>query len=281
MLKLFSRAVGGGGGGGGGVVQQGARDATAQEWLVKFLTPQQVTFPSPQQVTLPNVEVAPNGVMTNALPIAGADATFPATARVPTVRNIAGINQLSAYVENVVTTQERRRGNILNVFGAARVDAAGATAAQTLLSLFNPTTTGKDAFLLGVYVSSYSVAASAVTVSLRLARIWDASGGLLLTSALISKWDSQFIGDPFCEVRINNPTISVASDVVAFPPNQNITAAGTTATQIHQFLPMLFAPYGLERDFRLRPGEGVALYFAAGQDTDQRWNATVVWAESV
>lgn len=147
-------------------------------------------------------------------------------------------------------------------------DAPGVVGANTFLSVFNPVSSGKIHIALNSIVTTYAAAVTTVTQSMRISRITAASGGTLIAASAVNRFVSAH-GNPSCEVRINNPTVTaLANPLTVYPPviSTGVGSAGQTVP----------APPGAS--FVIAPGEGVAFSTDAG-DVDQIWNVTYAWAE--
>lgn len=171
--------------------------------------------------------------------------------------------------------QYQRPSSWLGVYFMTWINAGNTAATYNYLSLFNPAASGRNLVLLGVYVEGLSVAAAITLNHLRLFRTTAASVGTLITASTLGKFRTADASS-VAEVRHTNPTVTTASatEVIAFVPNQSITAAGATAVSQRQFVPN--PGWG---EFLLAPGEGLALRQLVAGDADQQFMMTLVWAE--
>lgn len=160
--------------------------------------------------------------------------------------------------------------NWSGVYSFSLVDQAGVAAANNFLCLFNLAGSNDTIVVLSAWVSSYSVAAAITKNSIRMTRVSTCTVGTLQGAAAVNKY---IVGYPNAtsEVRTGNPTVTAAAEVIAWPPNMVITAAGTTAAGLWDWTPT-------ER-MELRPGEGVVFRQTIAGDVDQTYNIRIAWAE--
>lgn len=150
------------------------------------------------------------------------------------------------------------------------VDALGAAGTTTYLSVFNPPSSGRVMGSLLTDYQCYSTALTDTAASLTIWRISAASGGTLLSSSYVNRFDTLH-PDPVCEVRTGNPAITV------------------TGAPLRGFAPAITGPLGgvvssatvppMGTSFLCRPGEGLAFRTGDG-DSHVRWNITYVWSEA-
>lgn len=293
-MQLFNPRIASGG---GGVVQQGARDASAQEWDVRFLTAQPVSLnaegieggllPSTavliaaQDVAtgflryIRSTNVEPPGAIDRGLVVrvAGRGQQLMA-ASIPVVISsdqsaipTTGGGGASPYSQTLPTGWE-------GVYSFSLRDAAGVAAANRFLSVFNPAASGKQMLLLLAKVESYSVAIAATKNSLRLARITAASVGTLQAASAINKFKTSYVATSF-EFRTANPTVTVAAEIDAFGPNENITAVSSNAISRRVLEPKEFG-WG---EFLFAPGEGFVFDQTIAGDVDQTYDIMAIVAQ--
>lgn len=147
----------------------------------------------------------------------------------------------------------------------------GVAAANNYITLFNPSSSTRTAILSGIFVSYSLTIGVSITTPLRGWRISAHSGGTSVDTSgsanNVAKVQSIY-PDPLCEIRKDNPTVTLGAPLFnSPPPTQKDT----------NFVHEISLPSGL-LPFTLRPGEGFALR-TESSITDARWNLTIVWAE--
>lgn len=157
------------------------------------------------------------------------------------------------------------------VYSFVLVDVAGVAAAQNFLCVMNQAGSGDTLELQAVWVHAYSVAVSATKNSIRLTRVTTCTVGTLQAAAAINKFRSAF-ANATAEVRTGNPTVTAGAEVIAWAPNENVTAAGTTAAG-------QAAEWNPSQSFVLLPGEGVVLRQTIAGTTAQTYVLRIAWAE--
>lgn len=147
-------------------------------------------------------------------------------------------------------------------------DQPATVAAKNFLSLFNPSGSGRSLIVLGVTVADYSVNSVTAATSMEVWRTTAASGGTQITGPNVNRFLTA-APDPLAEVRINNPTVTLAGAdaLIGFPPS-----LGSGAQSPNTVSPTPGA------SFVILPGQGVVFVQNAG-DVDERWNLQIVWAE--
>lgn len=139
------------------------------------------------------------------------------------------------------------------------------------LGLTNPTGSGRQILLSGVFVSSVAANATAVTAPLRGFFASNVSGGTLEPSSGIGKVRSS-MPTPVGQIRTEGLTATLAAPWFNSPP---ILATGAAAPGfIHQIPTTVQAG-----SITLLPGESTVLRTADG-DVDQLWNLSIAWVEA-
>lgn len=158
----------------------------------------------------------------------------------------------------------------LPIYQHALADVPGLVGVNNLLAVYNPVGSGRVQIALQLNVSSYSIGATAVAVSLLAYRITAApTGGTLIDAANVTRFNTLH-PDPVSVVRVGNPTATpVGNLLVGVPP---IISVGTG-----QSASATFAPPG-GASFLSLPGQGLLFRVESG-DIDQRWNIDYVWGE--
>lgn len=155
------------------------------------------------------------------------------------------------------------------VYIATFADVSGVVAANTFLSVFNPSDSGVRHVAQSLRIANYATGAVAVAVSMLSFRVTAASGGTLMTTSDVNRFDTA-MPDPKAEVRSGNPTVTKLNQPFTFKSPILSTGVGNTNAAD------LRTPTG---DLLLiRPGEGMCLSTSAG-DLAQRWSFDYVWAE--
>lgn len=150
------------------------------------------------------------------------------------------------------------------------IDAPGVVAANNFISLFNPVDSGKNYMLLAIHVNNYATGASGSTASLAKYRISSATGGTLVASNKISRYDTLSILST-AQVRTGNPTVTTTTGTPGTPIAPPIsTGAGTNVETI------IHTPAGTM--YLIHPGEGVAFSTASG-NVNQIWDIHLIWCE--
>lgn len=195
---------------------------------------------------------------------------------VGTVLNLFGTNPISSGANdfpsrsaNAVPVRDVREP-FTGIYSFTLVDQAGVAAANNFLCLFNPSGSNDTLVVLSAFVNQYSVAAAATKNSLRATRVTTCTVGTLQAAAAINKYSTSF-ANASAEVRTGNPTVTAAAEILAWPPNEAITAAGTTAAGFWDWTPV-------ER-FTLVPGEGIVFRQTIAGDVDQTYNIRIAWGE--
>lgn len=148
-------------------------------------------------------------------------------------------------------------------------DLSGVVAANTFLSVFNPTTSGVLHVGQSIRIASYSTGATAVAVSMLANRVTAASGGTQLAAANVNRFTT-VMPNPKAEVRTGNPTVTTFATPFTFKTMTLSTGVANTATQ------ELRSPTG---DLvEILPGEGFCLSTSAGS-VNQSWSFDYIWAE--
>jgi len=156
------------------------------------------------------------------------------------------------------------------VYSFTLVDAAGVAAANNFVCLFNLAGSNDTLIVISGWVNQYSVAIAATKNSIRLTRVTTCTVGTLQAAAAVNKYSSAY-PNATSEIRTANPTVTAAAEIIAWPPNENITAAGTTAAGFNDWTPV-------ER-FVLAPGEGVVFRQTIAGAVAQTYNIRIAWAE--
>lgn len=170
-----------------------------------------------------------------------------------------------------IQVTEVKSPTIGGVYSFLLNDATGVVAANNYVSLFNPVGSGKNIITFSTSVSSYITGGGSTSKnSMIVSRITTATVGTLQAASAINKFSTSF-ANPVAEVRTGNPTVTLGAQVLAFPPpvtndtaivSERVVGSGATGPIV------------------LAPGEGVVFGTAAG-DTDQNWNISFAWGESV
>ncbi len=161
--------------------------------------------------------------------------------------------------------------NWAGIYSFATVDTSGVAAANfNYVTLFNPTGNSRNLILVESTVIRYSIAASTIPSNLRMERITAVSGGIVISSSTINKYDTTSPVES-ADVRTSNPSIIEGARVATFGNNQ-ITGGGNTTNGFRQ----TFTPKAI---FILRPGEGVAIGQDRSGDTVVQNNFEIIWAE--
>lgn len=149
------------------------------------------------------------------------------------------------------------------------IDAPGVVAANTFLSIFNPSSSGKTISFFSVAPDSYASGASSTATSLVVNRITAASGGTQITAANINKLIT-IETNSIAEVRTGNPTTTVAGLPLYSWPPPLATGVGASSSAYSAVPP--------GQGFFCLPGQGIAFSTSAG-NTNQVWSIKVTWAE--
>jgi len=150
-------------------------------------------------------------------------------------------------------------------------EVAGTVAAQNLLSVFNPSGSGKTMVFYQFVAYPYAGAAATATNSVNVFRTTAASGGSLRAAADINKFITTQ-PNSIAEVRTGNPTTTNGNvPIISIPPA--LTSAGSGISGTNTLVP----PTGAA--FVCLPGEGVVVRVAAG-DVDQLFDLGFTWSES-
>lgn len=149
-------------------------------------------------------------------------------------------------------------------------EIAGVVAANNFIALTNPTGSSKVIFIAGVFISSTTVGAVAVTAPLRGYLATGVSGGTLDPVNTIAKIRST-MPDPVAQIRTDNPAATLGA---AWFNSPSLQATGaSTSSFIHQ-VPATIAAGTLT----LLPGESTVIRTESG-DVDTRWNISIAWSE--
>lgn len=155
------------------------------------------------------------------------------------------------------------------VFVASIIDTPGvAGAANNFLSVFNPVGSGKLFVFPQVQIQAYSVGANSTDRSLNLYRTSAASGGTTITPNAFNPVPPGPAS--VAQVRISNPTVTVVGDAfggTAPAVSAGLGSAANVATSAAQGNGVI-----------CYPGSGLVFRSLDG-DVDQRWNASMFWAE--
>lgn len=150
-------------------------------------------------------------------------------------------------------------------------EVPGVLAANNYISLFNPSSSTKVAVLSGLFVSYALPIGASISTPLRGWRTTAHSGGtsvdMSAAAGNVAKVQTIY-PDPLCEIRIDNPTVTLGPACFNSPPPTQ-----KDPNYVHE----VDLPTGL-LPFTLRPGEGFVLRTDASL-TEVRWNLTLVWAE--
>lgn len=153
------------------------------------------------------------------------------------------------------------------VFVASIIDVPGvAGAANNFLSVFNPAGSGKVFVFPQVQIQAYATGANSTAQSMKLYRISAASGGVTITPNVFNPAAGPSAG----ETRVSNPTVTVVGDAfggTAPAVSAGLGAAANVATSAAQGNGVVCFP-----------GSGLVFRTDDG-DVDQRWNASMFWAE--
>lgn len=169
-----------------------------------------------------------------------------------------------------IQTTEVKSPGIGGVYSYLLNDATGVVAANNYVSLFNPVGSGKNLITFSTTVAAYITGGGSTSKnSMIVSRITAASGGSLVAASAVNKFFSSY-ANPIAEIRTGNPTVTLAAQVIAFPP-----PVGTDTAILAERV----AGSGTTGPILLAPGEGVVYRTAAG-DTDQNWNISFAWGES-
>lgn len=180
--------------------------------------------------------------------------------------------QVNIGFENIPTIfgVESRNPQISGAYVASLTDVPGVVAANNYMSIENPTGGTKLIVLSGLFISTYSTAASSTRNSLQGFLATGLSGGTTIASSAISKFDST-TANATAVVRSGNPTATTGAVIFNSPP-----PIGTTTSQyVHSVGNGGSSAAG---GLILRPGEGLVMRTAAG-NTNQTWNISIEWME--
>ena len=153
------------------------------------------------------------------------------------------------------------------------IRVSGQTSAYRFCALFNPVGSGMQMVLRRITVTPYATASSLSSTPLLLSRITSSTGGVLMDAGDVNKFDNTY-PDTAVEMRMNNPTVTLAQEVYSFaPPIQALTVSG--------YAPVLQAAEFPEEwgRFVLAEGEGVAYHQTTGGLTSHVYAMTAFWSE--
>ena len=177
--------------------------------------------------------------------------------------------RIDSSASSPVSTTSVLDPSIKGVYVVSLPDLFGVVAANNYVSLFNPVGSGKAISVFSATVSSYLVTGGTnIRASLLATRVTSASGGTLLPASSIAKSRTSYANSA-AEVRINNPTVTFTSNVIAFPPPVGADTAGSSDRVV--------AATGAS--VVCAPGEGLAFHTASG-DINQTWNISFAWGEA-
>lgn len=155
----------------------------------------------------------------------------------------------------------------LYLYSAQRL--ASLVAANNILSLFNPATSGK-AMTIGAFFVSCVGGVAGTTYPLRGYRITtEPTGGTAVTTAEICAFDTQRFS-PAALLRTGNPAVGTLGAALFNSPS---TIVKDVVGQVHE----VDAPGGFN-PFVLRPGEGVVMRQDVGA-VGVLWNVSIIWRE--
>ncbi len=146
----------------------------------------------------------------------------------------------------------------------------GVVAANNFLALTNPTGSGKVILIAGVFISSTTVGAVAITDPLRGYLATGVSGGTLVAASAIGKIRST-MADPVGQIRTSNPAATLGAAWFNSPTLQ--ATGSSTSSFIHQVPATI--PAGT---LTLLPGESTVLRTATG-NVNTLWNMSIAWSE--
>lgn len=138
-------------------------------------------------------------------------------------------HQLTVRSDGLLTTTTIPEGAL--PFTTLVRNTPGVVAANTFLSVFNPVGSGKTITFSQFVCFPYANAGTTVTDNMEVWRITAASGGTLLATSDINKFDTQE-PNSVAQVRTLNPTVTVLGSVpvLAIPPAIGTGGAGVGAT---------------------------------------------------
>lgn len=161
-------------------------------------------------------------------------------------------------------------GPFAHVYSYNLSDLQGVVAANTFVTLVNPSDSLRTVVGVDVRLQTYTTGITTVAASMRMHRITDASAGTLVANTDIFKFDPAQ-PDSISVVHTDNPSVTgLGAQVVSAPPP---LASGGSDTGVADF----DYTAGPGR-FMIPPGSGIGLQTSSG-DVDQRWNIHVTWIE--
>lgn len=144
----------------------------------------------------------------------------------------------------------------------------GALTAKNHISLFNPVGSGK-VLVLGEFLLAWTLTnPSTAILPMRGFRTTAASGGTLVPSADVCKFNNTH-PDPVGVIRIDDPACTLGAAIFNSPPGLVNRSSETHHVEI---------PHLVGGRFIVKPGEGVVLRQGASV-TELFWNLSVVWTE--
>jgi hypothetical protein len=157
-----------------------------------------------------------------------------------------------------------------NFYLASVTDAPGLVANNNLLSVFNPSGSGKTLVFYNGIILPWATSGTSVAVSLKVYRTTAASGGTLMAAANVGKFVTSQ-PNSIAEVRTGNPTVTTSGlETQGIPPALTGAGAGVGAQGGGQ------SPPGAS--FVCPPGNGLVMQVPSGS-TAQLWNCTFIWTE--
>jgi len=162
-----------------------------------------------------------------------------------------------------------------HIYRYSLVDAPGAVAANTFLSVFNPRSSPVLHRMLGLIVSVYAMGVTVSGSSLVMRRSTAQSGGTLVTASTVERYVSTD-PDPAAVLRVDNPTVTASGlPLRGIPPAVAVgtdVSAGGTGSDLSQ------PPSPTVTSWVLRPNHGLVFATADGY-VNQLWNIAYTWTE--
>lgn len=185
-------------------------------------------------------------------------------------------NALSISQGGAIPTYTVLNPQTLGVYDFSIAAQIGVVTSNTFMTIFNPVSSTRVIIIGGVFISTSNSGSSGTTNPMRGWRFYgQPTGGTLEVSTGVSSVVTKLVNaypDPVAELRINNPTVTLATAIFNTP--SAVTNGVGGGTFVHQVeVPPAGGP------FVLLPNEGIAINNAGGT-ANQVWNISIVWAEA-
>lgn len=158
----------------------------------------------------------------------------------------------------------------LGVYVTIAPDVAGLTTQNNVITMFNPTGSGRLHIALSLSVSAYAIGASGTATSFTGRRISAFTGGTVATQANIDRFITT-MPDPVSQIVTANPTVTLSgsnANYVTPPPITVGTGGNISSTVVNPS----------SASFVLFPGQGLSFGTSAG-NINQVWSIEYIWGE--